>query len=121
MFEIRVIEGFAAAHFIRNYHGKCEKLHGHNYTVTVYAQGSQLDIGGMLIDFGIVKKALRKVLKTLDHGLINDIPFFAEKDPSAEYISLYIYQELKKDIPDAPISRVDVAETEKNIASYIPE
>jgi 6-pyruvoyltetrahydropterin/6-carboxytetrahydropterin synthase len=121
MFKLRVEDNFAAAHYIKNYHGKCENLHGHNYRVRVFVTGHELDNGGMLIDFGILKKNLKEVLKQLDHTNLNDIPLFNEKDPSAELISFFIYKELKKLLPDANISEVQVFETNINMASYIPE
>ena len=48
MFEVRVEADFAAAHFLQDYHGKCENLHGHNYKVYAHAKGNELDAGGML-------------------------------------------------------------------------
>ena len=55
MYTVRIEDGFAAAHFLTRYHGKCERLHGHNYKVFVTAAGPTLDDGGMLLDFGILK------------------------------------------------------------------
>ncbi len=121
MFEIRVENTFAAAHYLVHYHGKCERLHGHNYRVRVYARGSSLDEGGMLLDFGILKGALREVLESLDHSLLNELPFFKEKDPSAEHIAFFIYGELKSRLAQAEISRVEVFETEVNMAAFIPD
>ena len=43
MYEVRVEDDFAAAHFLNDYHGKCENLHGHNYKVFVHVQGAKLD------------------------------------------------------------------------------
>ena len=63
MYTARVEAGFAAAHFLAHYHGKCERLHGHNYRVRVTARGSKLDEGGMLVDFGVLKSALRGILE----------------------------------------------------------
>ncbi len=59
MYTARVEEWFAAAHFLKNFHGKCENLHGHNYRVRVTVKGTVLDEGGMLCDFGILKDALK--------------------------------------------------------------
>ena len=43
MYEVSVDETFAAAHNLRNYKGKCEDLHGHNYKVRVTLAGAELD------------------------------------------------------------------------------
>ncbi len=108
MYEIRIEDTFAAAHFITDYHGKCENLHGHNYKVRVHASGKVLGKGGMLLDFGILKNGLKKVLKILDHTNLNDHSVFSHGNPSAELIAEFIYMELKKDVSDAPIIRVEV-------------
>lgn len=121
MFQVRVEDNFAAAHYLVNYHGKCENLHGHNYRVRVFAEGKELDEGGMLLDFGILKKTLKMVLDRIDHSLLNENENFSEKEPSAELIAFHIYKSLKAALPDAPICRVEVFETEKNMAAYIPE
>ncbi len=127
MFEIRVECDFAAAHFLKNYKGKCENLHGHNYLVRVSVQGAKLDQGGMLLDFSELKKALRQVCGKIDHTNLNDLPFFQD-NPSAERIALYIYKELLELLPqlsrgeDSPkIKAVDVFETATSRARYIPD
>ena len=127
MFEVRVEDNFAAAHFLRDYHGKCEALHGHNYKVFVHVRGAELNEGGMLLDFTQLKAALKKVLDGLDHTNLNDNPFF-DQNPSAERIALYICQRLKEDPDIAALEKkdvrlysVDVFETDKNRASYYPD
>ncbi|NLK46919.1 MAG: 6-carboxytetrahydropterin synthase QueD [Treponema sp.] len=123
MFEIRVETEFAAAHFLRDYHGKCENLHGHNYKVYAHARGSLLNEGGMLIDFGELKNALRKVCKVLDHTNLNDLvesgKFIFDQNPSAERIAQYIFEKLKEILPNAPLYAVDVFETDTSRARYI--
>ena len=122
MFEIRVETEFAAAHFLKDYHGKCENLHGHNYTVFAHAKGNKLDEGGMLLDFGEIKSALREVCKTLDHTNLNDLQengvFVFSQNPSAERIAQYIFNKLKEKLPDAPLYAVDVFETSTSRARY---
>jgi 6-pyruvoyltetrahydropterin/6-carboxytetrahydropterin synthase len=127
MYSVRVEGDFAAAHFLTHYHGKCEKLHGHNYRVRLWARGNTLDEGGMLADFGILKKALREVLTGLDHSNLNDNPAF-NNDPSAERIAAYIFENvealLKADKTDAVtdasarLRAVDVFETPANMVRY---
>lgn len=131
MFEVRVQDDFAAAHFLKDYHGKCENLHGHNYKVYVHVQGKTLDEGGMLLDFTVLKKALKEVLSAIDHTNLNDIKEFND-NPSAERIAMFIYKNLLKvllkeglDLSKSSksgtyVSKIDVFETEKNRARYIP-
>ncbi len=122
MFTVRIEDSFAAAHYIKNYHGKCENLHGHNYKVRVYVRGDELDRGGMLLDFSILKKALKEVFKELDHKNLNEIELFERFDPSAELIAKYIYDRIKPLLPEEGrryhLSRVEIFETEKNMAVY---
>ena len=121
MFEVRVEDNFAAAHFLRDYHGKCEALHGHNYKVFVHVRGAELNEGGMLLDFTQLKAALKKVLDGLDHTNLNDNPFF-DQNPSAERIALYICQNVQAELGAAVrIYSVDVFETDKNRATYYPD
>ncbi|MBR0487927.1 MAG: 6-carboxytetrahydropterin synthase QueD [Treponema sp.] len=130
MFEVRVEDDFAAAHFLRDYHGKCENLHGHNYKVYVHVRGSKLDEGGMLLDFTYLKKALKEVLAKIDHTNLNDLPEF-DQNPSAERIAMWIYSHLLDNLlkkghdlsgkKDARICAVDVFETDRNRARYIPD
>lgn len=125
MYTIRTEDSFAAAHFLKNYHGKCENLHGHNYKVRVYIKSDQPGSGGMVIDFAIIKKALKKVLGELDHTNINDLPFFTIHEPSAENIAKYVFDRMNEELSlpleegvYPKLSQVDVFETEKNLAIY---
>jgi 6-pyruvoyltetrahydropterin/6-carboxytetrahydropterin synthase len=98
MFEVSVEHSFAAGHSLRNYRGKCENVHGHNYRLLVTVKGEQLDSAGLLVDFVELKRVLREVAERLDHQFINDIPPFDVLNPSAENIAQYFYQEIGKGI-----------------------
>ncbi|HOC28675.1 MAG TPA: 6-carboxytetrahydropterin synthase QueD [Treponemataceae bacterium] len=117
MFEVRVEAEFAAAHFLADYHGKCERLHGHNYRVLAHARGTELDAGGMLVDFGVLKKALRDVCSSLDHSNLNDMEAFSN-NPSAERIARYVFKRLRELLPGCPLAAVDVYETPTSRARY---
>ncbi len=121
MFTVRIEDGFSAAHFLTRYHGKCERLHGHNYKVFVTAAGSELDDGGMLLDFGVMKAALRRVTGELDHTSLNDHAAFSDGCPSAERIALFIYEKMKTALPEANLTLVEVFETDRNRATYSPD
>ena len=132
MFEVRVSADFAAAHFLKDYNGKCENLHGHNYKVYAHVRGNKLNEGGMLLDFTKLKSALRLVCKNLDHTNLNDFDYF-EQNPSAERIAKYIYEQIiqlllkegidisyKNQTEDAFLYAIDVFETDTSRARYIP-
>ena len=120
MYSVRVEADFAAAHSLTHYHGKCERLHGHNYRVRAFARGETLGEGGMLLDFGILKGALRAVCAELDHTNLNDFPVFAQ-DPSAERIAKHVFDRLAETLPAEAASllwAVEVFETPTSLARY---
>jgi 6-pyruvoyltetrahydropterin/6-carboxytetrahydropterin synthase len=121
MFTVRVEAGFAAAHFLAHYHGKCERLHGHNYRIQVTARGAALDGGGMLVDFSVLKGALKAILAELDHTNLNDHPAFADGNPSAERIAAFVGERMTAAIPEAAISLVEVFETDTSRATWSPD
>jgi 6-pyruvoyltetrahydropterin/6-carboxytetrahydropterin synthase len=123
MFEVSVEQTFAAGHALRNYKGKCENVHGHNYRVRITVQGDQLDSTGLLVDFLDVKSLIGGIVDYLDHQFINDLPPFDELNPSAENIAKYFYDRvsggLKNEVP-IRVSEVKVWETDTSSAVYRP-
>lgn len=124
MFEVTVEAGFSSGHYLRNYRGKCENPHGHNYKVFVTLIGSDLDEAGLLLDFKLLKQIMRPVVDRLDHQMINDLePFVAELNPSAENLARYFYQETARQLHDMTSGRVRVKdctlyETDTSFARY---
>jgi 6-pyruvoyltetrahydropterin/6-carboxytetrahydropterin synthase len=123
MFEVTIEETFAAGHALRNYKGKCENVHGHNYRVRITVQGDQLDSNGLLVDFLDVKGLIGGVVDYLDHQFINDLPPFDQLNPSAENIAKYFYDRvsggLKNEVP-VRVAEVKVWETDTSSAVYRP-
>ena len=116
MFCIKVKEKFSSAHYLRNYSGKCEQLHGHNWIVEVEIAG-ELSENEMVIDFAIVKDKLKSFLNSnLDHRLINEIPYFKEHNPTAENIARFIFNHMKKEF--SGLKKVTVWESEAAGVSY---
>jgi len=123
MFEVTVEQSFAAGHALRNYHGKCEDVHGHNYRVRVTVEGDKLDSTGLLVDFLEVNRLISGAVGYLDHRFINDLAPFDEVNPSAENIAKYFYDRisvgLNNEVP-VRISAVQVWETDTSSAVYRP-
>ncbi len=123
MFEVSVEQTFAAGHALRNYKGKCENVHGHNYRVRITIQGDQLDSTGLLVDFLDVKRLMGGVIDYLDHRFINDLPPFDQLNPSAENIAKYFFDQvnggLKNEVP-VHIAEVQIWETDTSSAIYRP-
>ncbi len=121
MFRLKVKDHFSAAHFLRNYGGLCENLHGHNWKVELIVEGSQLNEADLLIDFKVLKKILKEILDELDHILINDHPYFINVNPSSERLAEFIFkksQEKLKNYSNVKIKEVRVYETESSCAIY---
>jgi 6-pyruvoyltetrahydropterin/6-carboxytetrahydropterin synthase len=121
MYEITVTSHFSGAHRLRYLHGKCEELHGHNWKVEVSVVSNRLGTEGVVIDFGVLKQKLEKVLKPLDHTYLNDLPYFSGIEPSSENIAKYVYDRLKNDLKGQPgtLKKVTAWESENACATYL--
>jgi len=120
MFEITVHSHFSGAHRLRYLHGKCEQLHGHNWKVDVSVVSNRLGKEGVVIDFGILKQKVEKVLKPLDHTYLNDLSYFSGIEPSSENIAKYIFDRLKSELKGHPgaLKQVTAWESETSSATY---
>jgi 6-pyruvoyltetrahydropterin/6-carboxytetrahydropterin synthase len=107
---LTVRDRFQAAHYLKEYKGKCEKMHGHSFQVEVQVEVSNLDRTGIGIDFIVIKAKLNDILP--DHTLLNEI---FEFNPSAENLSQHFFQELKKHFP---VKSVTVWESTDASATY---
>jgi len=125
MFEVAVEQGFSSAHALRNYKGRCENVHGHNWKVRVVIEGEKLDQTGMLVDFLDVKSWMGEILDRIDHQFLNEIPPFDTVNPSAENIAEYFYGQMTGRLKDTPvpvrISEVKIWETDIQSATYRPK
>jgi 6-pyruvoyltetrahydropterin/6-carboxytetrahydropterin synthase len=123
MFEVTIEETFAAGHALRNYHGKCENVHGHNYRCQVTLEGAELDDIGLLVDFVELKRVVHGVLDRMDHQWLNDFPPFDVLNPSAENMARYIYQQVVEGLKVREGVRVGLVrlwETDTSQATYRP-
>jgi 6-pyruvoyltetrahydropterin/6-carboxytetrahydropterin synthase len=123
MFEVTVEDSFAAGHYLRNYKGKCENPHGHNYKVRVTLAGRELDAAGLLLDFKDLKEVMRPVIERFDHQMINDVAPFTELNPSAENLAKYFFDETNVRMEKITNGRVRVKdvtvfETDTTTAKY---
>ena len=91
---------YDSAHFLVNYQGKCERLHGHRYVVEAAVQAAELNEAGIAFDFVDLKRELRALADYLDHQLLNELPEFQGVETSAENQAKHFYDELKKRLPE---------------------
>jgi len=139
VYGLKTQASFDSAHFLTDYYGKCENLHGHRWNVVVYLQQEQLQQEGtmkdMVLDFGVFKKAVRELANSLDHtflveeGSLKPTTIAALEDEgfvltilpfrtTAENLARWFYEQLEQ--RGLPVSQVDCYETPNNCAIYRP-
>lgn len=140
MYKLKTESSFDAAHFLTDYHGKCENLHGHRWRVVAYIAQAELCKEGthkdMVLDFGEFKKEVRALTEEFDHSFIVEegslqaetlsclenegftltiLPFRT----TAENLAHYFYDRLAE--KGLSISEIEVYETPNNCAIYCGE
>ena len=140
MYGLKTESAFDSAHFLTDYYGKCENLHGHRWRVVAYVEQEQLQTEGtmkdMVLDFGVFKRAVREVADSLDHTLLLEegslrpetlscleaegfsltvLPFRT----TAENLARYFAERLAE--KGLPVSQIDMYETPNNCAVYRPQ
>lgn len=101
---IGVREEFSAAHRLENYGGKCEALHGHNYTVEAEVEGTGVDpASGLLLDFKDLRGNVKAVLADLDHHFLNEAPCLEGLNPSSEHLARHIFRALAARLAALPV------------------
>ena len=139
MYGLNTEAAFDSAHFLTDYYGKCENLHGHRWRVEVTLAQDELQTEGtmrdMVLDFGVFKKAVRAEAEKLDHTFLIEegslkpetlaaleqegfeltiLPFRT----TAENLARYLFDRLTEQ--GLPVSEVEVDETPNNRAFYVP-
>lgn len=102
--------------------GKCNNPagHGHNYRVEV-AVRCPIDAQGTTLEPAVLDAVVdREAIEKLDHKHLNeDVPAFAELNPSVENIVRVVWQMLDGTLPgDAKLDEVKVWETGKTVCAY---
>ena len=132
MYRVSTQASFDAAHFLKDYPGKCHNLHGHRWKVVIEVSSPELDEGSMVIDFTDIKKELKKMADHFDHCLIieegslkkDTYEALLSEDfrivtvnfrPTAECFAKYFFDQLSSSFP---VTKVQVYETPNNVATY---
>lgn len=125
MYQVSIEETFSAGHALRDYRGRCENVHGHNYRVRVTVEGPQLDSIGLLCDFVELKRVIREIIARVDHQFLNDLEPFQTANPSAENMAKYFYDQISRQMKDLPsgarVADIVVWETDSASARYQPD
>jgi len=122
MYQLFVEEHFDAAHYLPNYHGKCENLHGHRFKVVARLEAARLDETGLAYDFAELKRHLREVVARFDHTCLNDVSPLDKMGPSSENIAATIYDALQPFFHGSPakLANVEVWESPTTGVTYSP-
>ena len=122
MYQLFVEEHFDAAHYLPEYNGKCERLHGHRFKAVVRVEAESVGSDGMTYDFAEIKHRLRDLLSQLDHTCLNELGPFSAKAPSSENIAAWLYSELQPRFKDTPVhlANIEVWESPTTGVSYSP-
>ena len=137
MYELVTEAAFDSAHFLTDYYGKCENLHGHRWRVVVHIAQEELQREGtmrdMVLDFGVFKKQVRALADAFDHTFLVEegslsqatldalegegftvkiLPFRT----TAENLAKHFFEQLQEQ--GLPVSCVEMYETPNNCAVY---
>lgn len=120
-YEILLLAEFSAAHRLRLADGSFEPLHGHNWKVEVCLRGPRLDAIGLLADFTLLQTQLQRITAALHDTYLNELPAFAQKNPSTEHVARHIHDQFAPQLPPSVrVHLVRVWETSTCAAAYHP-
>ncbi len=122
-YKMKILTDFAAAHYLRDYEGPCNRVHGHNWKVEVEVSASRLDKIGMGLDFKLIKQATNELIDRLDHQNLNELPPFDDQNPTAENIAAWLYRGLSGILNTDVIhvASVTLWETDRACVTYTEE
>ena len=137
MYGLKTEASFDSAHFLTDYYGKCENLHGHRWRVVVYLEQGELQADGtmrdMVLDFGVFKRAVRGLADSLDHTFLVEEGSLAPETvqaleregfsltvlpfrTTAENLARWFFDRLEAQ--GLPVCQIDCYETPNNCATY---
>jgi queuosine biosynthesis protein QueD len=137
MYILKAEHSFDSAHFLAGYEGKCGNIHGHRWKIEIEVQSETLveegQLEGMVIDFGDLKKDVKKVVDLYDHALIIQEKTMREETlncllqdgfniievkfrPTAENFAAFFFKKMKA--KGYNVRRATVYETPTNCAVY---
>jgi len=92
MFSLTVCDHIMIAHsFQGEEFGPAQRLHGVTFAVEAEFRAPQLDNHQLLVDIGLAKTELRRVLEPLDYRNLDDLAAFAGVNTTTEQVALHIH------------------------------
>lgn len=84
---------FEASHILPKHPGKCSRMHGHSYKLTIIADGPLDKDSGMVIDFAVISDIVKEeIINKYDHKHMND--YF--ENPTAEIMAKVFFDEINE-------------------------
>ncbi|WP_421709973.1 6-pyruvoyl trahydropterin synthase family protein [Algihabitans sp.] len=113
MFSLTVREHIMIAHsFQGEVFGPAQQLHGATYLVDVEFRRPELDADGLVIDIGLASQALKDVLAPLNYRNLDDLPDFAGRNTTTEFLAKALFDRVA-----AQIAKGQLGESAKGLSS----
>jgi 6-pyruvoyltetrahydropterin/6-carboxytetrahydropterin synthase len=95
MFSVTVRDHVMIAHSFRGeLFGPAQRLHGATYVVDIELRRQELDDNGVVVDIGRAGDALRAALATLNFRNLDELPEFAGKNTTTEFIAHWLWGQI---------------------------
>jgi 6-pyruvoyltetrahydropterin/6-carboxytetrahydropterin synthase len=95
MYSVCVRDHLMIAHSFRGeVFGPAQRLHGATYVVDVEFRRPDLDSDGIVVDIGRATEALRAVLADVNYRNLDEVPAFAGRNTTTEFVARVVFNAL---------------------------
>ena len=95
MYGVEVRDHVMLAHSIPGeVFGPAQALHGATYVIDVCFMAETLSADGIVVDIGRAHEALKTVLGPLNYRNLDEVPAFAGKNTTTEFLTKYVFDRL---------------------------
>ena len=99
MYSLCVRDHFMIGHSFRGeVFGPAQRRHGATYVVDVELRRPELDPDGVVVDIGRASAALREVLAELNYRNLDEVPAFAGKNTTTEFLARVVFDRMARRI-----------------------
>lgn len=92
---VMIAHSFSGAIF-----GPAQRLHGATYVIDAEFRRAELDPDGLVVDIGLASTVLHEVLATLNYRNLDEVPAFAGRNTTTEFLAAHLHGELCRAIGD---------------------
>ena len=95
MYTVNVRDHFMIAHsFHGEVFGPAQRMHGATYVVDLELRRATLDADGIVVDIGLATQALHEELATLNFRNLDEVPQFAGRNTTTEFLARVIFDRI---------------------------